>query len=393
MAHELPAEGRAIQLAVADATVTVWSPEPAVADWITRYVAPWWRVTPSGCAAGGPEVTVTTGGFAELAAEVSAAGFREVAYPRAATRYALGRQNTVIAVTPTDRVGYRYTPGSGRMDVHAEEPHALPRAAARVARELVRAQLVATGWTLLHASAVVWPGDGEAVLVLGGRGAGKSTTAFTLASRGAGLLGNDRVFARAAPGSGVELAPWPSGAAVGLGLLGALGWAQVVRERLAGGAAPHPAQDARVTAALLAGRIEALFSAGRELKAHLRPSDLTDWFGVVGAAAGRVTTVVFPAVRRAAQPRKDDACGAAAVSDADFMTGVTEDSYPDIFGLTGGMGAGWPRARAEVAARLADVPGHAVVLGHDPRANAAFLTGLTRAAASAPAPAVAVEGA
>jgi len=99
---------------------------------------------------------------------------------------------------------------------------ALVRATVRVVRELVRAQLVAAGWVLLHASAVAWPGGG-AVLALGGRGAGKTTVACTLASGGAGLLGNDRVFARPTTDGGVELAPWPAGAAIGLGLMGVLG--------------------------------------------------------------------------------------------------------------------------------------------------------------------------
>lgn len=377
-----------LQLAVGAVGVTVRSPHRSVVDWIARYVGPWWHTAPADGAQGNPVVTATATGFTELAAEVDAAGWQEDSYPRAATRYALGREGTVIAVTPSDRVGYRYTSATRRMDVHGEQPAALARAAARVARELVRAQLVADGWVLLHASATVWSG-GQAVLVLGGRGAGKSTIAFTLAAAGAGLLGNDRVFARPTGDGGVELAPWPSGAAVGLGLLGALGWTGVARERLAAGAAPHPSQDARVTAAILAGHTTALFDGGRELKAHIRPEDFTGWFGLSGATTGRVAAVFFPAIRPEATPGLDDTRYGAAVgvAESDFMTGETEDSYPDIFGLTGGMGAGTPQARAETAARLAAVPGHAVVLGHDPGANAAFLTRL----APAPQPTLVVE--
>ncbi|MCX2968211.1 MULTISPECIES: hypothetical protein [Streptomyces] len=356
-------------------------------DWIARYVGPWWHTSRADDVMGGPVVTATATGFNELAAEVEAARWQEVGYPRAATRYTPGRdEGTVIAVTPSDRVGYRYTAATDRMGVHSEQPRSLARAAVRVARELVRAQLVVDGWVLLHASATVWP-SGGAVLALGGRGAGKSTLAFTLAAAGAGLLGNDRVFARPAPEGGVELAPWPSGAAIGLGLLGALGWTEVAREYLAAGAPPHPSQDARATAAILAGHTTALFDKGREVKAHIRPEDFTGWFGLSGAACGRVTAVVFPAIRHGVRPGLDGTRDVAAVgvSEADFMMGATEDSYPDIFGLTGGRGAGTAQARAEVAARLAAVPGHAVVLGHDPGANAAFLTRLV------PAPRPAVE--
>ncbi|MFP8886756.1 hypothetical protein [Streptomyces mangrovi] len=368
--------------------VTVRSPHRSVVEWIARYVGLWWHTAPADGESGNPVVTATATGFDELAAEVEAARWQEVSYPRAATRYALGREGTVIAVTPSDRVGYRYAIITRRMDVHGEQPQVLARAAARVARELVRAQLVADGWVLLHASAVVWPG-GRAVLALGGRGAGKSTVAFTLAAAGAGLLGNDRVFARPASDGGVELAPWPSGAAMGLGLLGALGWTEVVREHLAAGGAPHPSQDARATAAILAGHTTPLFDAGREVKAHIRPEDFTGWFGLSGAATGRVAALIFPAVRPGARPGLDGTRDVAAVgvSESDFMMGATEDSYPDIFGLTGGRGAGTQQARAEVAARLATVPGHVVVLGHDLGANAAFLTRL----APAPEAAVVVE--
>jgi hypothetical protein len=359
-------------LAAGAVGVTVRSPDRSVTDWVAGYVEPWWSAVPAERGTDDPVVTATPTGFMELAAEVDTTRWQEVGYPRLATRFALGRKGTVVAVTPKARVGYRYSPATGHMDVCAEQPQVLARAAVRMARELVRAQLVAEGWVLLHASAAVWPG-GQAVLALGGRGAGKSTVAFTLAAAGAGLLGNDRVFARPAPGGGVKLAPWPSGAAVGLGLLGALGWTSVARERLDAGAQPHPAQDARVTAAILAEQTTPVFEGSRELKAHLRPDELTGWFGLAGAATGRVSVAVFPIIRAGVRPGRDDARCPAVVSESDFMTGPTEDSYPDIFGLTGGMSAGTAQARAEVADRLTQLPAHALILGHDTDENAAYL--------------------
>ena len=293
MAEWVPPQvgGRAVRLSVARTTVTVRSPLPAVVERVARYVSPWWDVAP-GQGTTGPVVTARLGGFEDLEREVAGGAWREVPYPRAATRYARLRSGTsVVAVTPTERVAFRYTPATGRMEVHGHEPEALVRASVRVARELVRAQLIAAGWVVLHASAVV-VADGRALLVLGGRGAGKSTAAFTLASRGARLLGNDRVFARARDDGAVELAPWPSGAAVGLGLLGALGWTRVVRTRLLGGAEPHPSQDAKVTAAIAAGCTGRLGADGRELKAHLRPHEFAEWFErrlrVLGPGGGGV---------------------------------------------------------------------------------------------------------
>ncbi len=383
MAEWVPPQvgGRAIRLSVAGTTVTVRSPLPAVVERVARYVGPWWDVAP-GQATTGPVVTARLGGIEDLEREVAGGAWREVPYPRAATRYARLRAGTnVVAVTPTERLAFRYIPSTGRMEVHGPEPEALIRAGVRAARELVRAQLITAGWVVLHASAVV-AADGRAVLVLGGRGAGKSTAAFTLASRGARLLGNDRVFARARGDGAVELAPWPSGAAVGLGLLGALGWTRIVRQRLPGGAEPHPSQDAKVTAAIAAGCTERLGADGRELKAHLRPHEFAEWFDVACASSGRVAAVFFPAVREGVVPGIDVG-RRVAVSESDFMMGDQEDSYPDIFGLTDGQVGGTAHARAAVAAALGRLPTHAVILGHEPGANAAFLTSLLAKPAAA----------
>ncbi|MFC0863325.1 hypothetical protein ACFHYQ_13585 [Sphaerimonospora cavernae] len=369
--------GNAVRVTAGETSVIVSSPDPGIIDWITGYVTPWWHIA-SANAADGPLVVATVSGVDEVAAEVAAGAWEEVGYPRATTRYARKEDDTVIAVTPGERVAYRYTPSLHRMDVHGHESLTLARASVRVARELVRAQMVGAGWTLLHASAAVMP-DGRAVLTLGGRGAGKSTVAFTLASRGAGLLGNDRVFARVHRDGGVELAPWPSGAAVGLGLLGALGWMDIARQRLANGAGPHPSQDPRVTAALLAGTTTALREGTRELKAHIRPEEFFSWYGLTGASSGRVAAVLFPAFHSDAEPKIEPG-RTAAVADADFVMGAQEDSYPDIFGLTGGLGAGSAHARAAVAAELDKLPGYAVVLSHDHGANAVLLTSVAQGA-------------
>ncbi|WP_244189704.1 hypothetical protein [Streptomyces incarnatus] len=53
---------------------------------------------------------------------------------------------------------------------------------------MIRASLLRDGWTLLQASGVVR--DDRALLTFGSKGAGKTTTALLLASRGAQLLAN-----------------------------------------------------------------------------------------------------------------------------------------------------------------------------------------------------------
>ncbi|MFH9677794.1 hypothetical protein ACH4L5_36920 [Streptomyces sp. NPDC017405] len=69
--------------------------------------------------------------------------------------------------------------------------------------------------------------------------------------------------------------------------------------------------------------------------------------------------------------------GERTLGESDFMSGATEDRYPDHFGLAHGIdGGGNDLARATVAEHLASLPHHQVVLGHDVTANADFLTKL-----------------
>ncbi|GAA1899479.1 hypothetical protein GCM10009716_06630 [Streptomyces sodiiphilus] len=373
-----PASKREITIAVQGATVAVASPHTEVTDWVASYFGPWWP------AARGDTVAFTVVAREEpvryeaVTVAVTQSGFEETGYPRVPTRYARYGDGTVYAVAPEDRIAYRWSPGRRRMTVYGSKTlvDPLARATARVSRELIRAQLIDQGWCLLHASAAVLPG-GQAVLVLGNRGAGKTTTAFCLTTVGAELLANDRVFARPAPdGDGVELLAWPSGAAVGLGLMNALGWTRIAARRLAQGMVPHTSQDGEVTAALHGEWTDPVLGGdGRELKAHLRPEEFA-WYGVRTVATGRVATALFPRVEAGATPHLVEGGPPPDVEPGHFMTGSQEDSYPDVFGLTGGRGAGQPGARAALCTALASMPRRRLVLGHDIGANAAFVAGL-----------------
>ncbi|MBB1244932.1 hypothetical protein GL263_15355 [Streptomyces durbertensis] len=376
-------ESVTILTAAAEGSVSVVAQDPSVIEWVKRYLSPWWTV---GRQAGGA-ATVTAAHdpveYQALASAVAATAYEEAAYPRSRTFYTREAGGcTVLAFTPAQQVAYRYTAAARRMDVVAFAPDAdvLARAAVRVSRELMRAQLVADGWAVLHGSAAVTD-RGRAVLTLGDRGVGKTTVAFTLAASGAGLLANDRVFARAQPdASGVELLAWPSGAAVGLGLMGALGWVDAARARLAAGETAHPSQDRRVTDALLAGRTQALREGARELKAHVRPEEFAGWYGVTTVGSAQVGLVLFPRTVSGAVPAVDRD-GKTELVEEHFMCGSQEDSYPDIFNLTGGEGGGSARARADLAQALGALPRQALVLGHDHAANADLLAALAERSA------------
>ncbi|MCF3960589.1 hypothetical protein [Streptomyces fuscigenes] len=90
------------------------------------------------------------------------------------------------------------------------------------------------------------------------------------------------------------------------------------------------------------------------------------------ATGGTVAGLLFPEVDADAAP--DVVGGTRTLGEADFMSGATEDRYPDVFEVAGGVdGGGRASARAEVAARLAVLPHRAVRLSHDVPASAAVL--------------------
>lgn len=374
----------AVRLESAGASVTVVSSERAVTDWSARYFGPWWKAAevPSEGVCAGAVVTaaVDTSQYDDVSFAVTQAPHTSTDYARA--QLLLARDvsaGTVRAVSPKQALAYRSEPGAARLDVIGCQTEDVATATARLAREMMRGQLLRDGWAVLHASAVV-DGDGRTVLTLGSKGAGKTTTALALAAGGGyGLLANDRVFVRPNDRGGVDVLPWPAAAALGLGLLKALGWFAEVRERLEAGESLHPTQDARVTEAIRTGDSVPLWEGGKELKAQVFPDQFPEWFGVPLATEGEAAALVFPRIDREAVPAVEER--ERALSDRDFMSGATEDRYPDVFGLLGVDGGGAVGARREVARLLAGLPHHSVVLGHDLAENAHFLSGLTKGCA------------
>ncbi|MGW2777237.1 hypothetical protein ACWC4C_32860 [Streptomyces olivaceoviridis] len=367
----------ATRLHAADASVTVLSNTPFVTDWARRYFGSWWNAfeIPASSVCAGPLVTadIDEKAYTDLSALVGACSRSEVTYAKALLLLARDSTGTITAVAPDEQLGYRSEQLGGRVTIFGCAPEPLALATARIAREMIRAALLRDGWTLLHASAVVR--EGRALLTFGSKGAGKTTTALLLASRGAELLANDRVFVKVV-GDDLRVLPWPSAAAIGLGLLDALGLYDVVRDRLMNGEQLHPTQHRDVTDALLAGRREPLRKpGGTEKKVQVFPDQFVTWFGMELATGGCAAGLLFPQIDPAASPGLVD--GDRTLGEDDFMSGATEDRYPDHFGLAYGInGGGSDLARAAVADRLSGLPHHQVVLGHDVAANADFLAKL-----------------
>lgn len=369
----------ATRLIAAAAAVTVFSNRPEVTGWALRYFGPWWNATAvDPCGADTEDVVsadVDPDTYAEITRLVrDGRATQAVDYAKHPLLVAQDGQD-IIATSPDEGLAYRSTPSAGRLVLAGTGTGTRPLAlaAARLAREAIRGQFLRDGWAVLHSSAVVRPDDGATVLTFGDKGAGKTTTALLLASRGWQLLANDRVLVRPSGERDVEVVPWPSAAALGLGLLHALGWDGKAREHLRAGGSFHPTQHETVTEALLAGDHTPLWeNARRERKVQVFPDQFPGLFGVPLATSGRAACLLFPQIDADAAPEAID--GARTLGKADFMSGATEDRYPDVFGQMGGVdGGGRDSARTEVAARLAQLPHRAVRLSHDIPASAAVL--------------------
>ncbi len=350
--------------------VTVSSLTRAVADWPLRYLGPWWSVT---AAEGRVERLVR----ADVSPDEALDAIGQVLGNPVATsvRYAgeelvFLRRGTVVHAAQ-DGLAYRYTPG-GELRIVGLRESEVAVAAVRLAREMLRGRLLADGWLLLRASAVVGS-DGRAVLVLGEEGAGKTTAAFLLAQvPGWSLLSDDRVLVRSDGEGRVRVLPWPSAAAVGFGLLEACGWYEPVRERLKCGELPHPTQRRQVTRALLAGdRRPRREADGAELKVRLWPDQLRDWLGLSLAAHGHgvVSRLLFPMTRSYVRAgRLNDT---RRITTDDVITASRDEQYPDVFGFT--LSCTHPRRLVEAMSGLRQ---DSVLLGRDADGNRAFLLDL-----------------
>ncbi|WP_326694752.1 hypothetical protein [Streptomyces sp. NBC_01766] len=373
----------ATRLEAATAAVTVLSNRPEVTAWALRYFGPWWNATSVDAASVRADAVVIADVNRDACEKITL--LIHDSRPTDSVDYAkhpllVARDGEDIIATSRDEgIAYRSTPSSNRIFLAGTDAQSLALAAARLAREAIRGQLLRAGWAVLHSSAVVRPDDGATLLTFGDKGAGKTTTALLLASRGWQLLANDRVLVRPTGERDVEVVPWPSAAALGLGLLHSLGWDIPAREHLRAGGAFHPTQHESVTEALLAGDHTPLWETPkRERKVQVFPDQFPDLFDVPLATGGWVVGLLFPQIDAGMAPDALDST--RTLGEEDFMSGATEDRYPDVFGQARGVdGGGRESARAEVASRLAMLPHRAVRLNHDIPASAALLSKVTDA--------------
>ncbi|MBO0918085.1 hypothetical protein J1C73_28385, partial [Streptomyces laculatispora] len=151
----------ATRLDAAAAAVTVLSNRPEVTDWTLRYFGPWWKAASVDAAA------VCAG--AVVIADVKPDAYEKITRlvhdgrPTEPVDYAkhlllVARDGEdIIAASPSEGAAYRSTPSAGRLVLAGTDAQPLALAAARLAREAIRGQLLRDGWAVLHSSAVVRP--------------------------------------------------------------------------------------------------------------------------------------------------------------------------------------------------------------------------------------------
>lgn len=365
----------AIQVSVADALVTVITTEPAVRDWLTSYLGAWWTVrelpTTDGVS-GSPVLrcSLDPAAYWSTHEQVHHQPHQLVEFARKPIQVA-SRSDGVHAIDPGEQVAYHATCEAGQVDLIAVEPIGLCLAAARIARELVRVQLEADGWSILHASAVVQ--EDSALLTLGAKGAGKTTVALLLSSDGWRLLANDRVFIHPAT---LVLLPWPSAAALGIGLLHAHGLLGKVRERITLGHQLHPTVAPTVVTAISHGRTEALIDEhGKELKPQFFPHQLVDWLGLRLAHSATAGQLLFPHIDPTGQPQLEPA--PRTLTNTDFFDPAGDDRYPDFLGLARISPEQRHQMWARIGERVESLPHRGVLLNHDMARSRQLLATLT----------------
>ncbi len=356
-------QSQAVHITTGEATCLVVSEHPAVLDWITLYLGSWWTVTPARATPGESGDAVLRCRLDPDAHEQARAAVHNQPHPvvefaRKPVQVVDDRAG-VRAVDVEEQVAYHAT-GDGRdVTLIAADSLGLCLAAARIARELIRVQLEAGGWVILHASAAVR--DGHAILALGGKGAGKTTTALLLAGDGLALLANDRIFLH--PDT-LALLPWPSVAALGLGLLFGHGLLDGVRARLVAGQRLHPTVDPTVTVAILHGHHTPLIDdRGKELKPQFFPHQLVDWLGLRLARSAVAGGLLFPHVSPTTQPALWPT--EQTLAGSDFFDPDSDDRYPDFLRLARTT----PKRRSELWSQarrqIATLPRSSVELNYD----------------------------
>lgn len=354
-------------------SATLSTPDPSITEWIDEYIGEWWnldRAAP-GIDAHRPIVaSIDQDLYEEISRRTSADGHPISTFIRTPGRRWDEGDLTYVDV-PSRAVSFRLDRAAGRLEIVGADEDQTKLEASRFLRNTVTERLERDGWTVMHAACIVT--DGDAVLFIGEKGAGKTTTSLTACiAWGASSLANDRCLVKVVRGE-LKVLPWPGSISVGFGLLASLGWFQDLSAAMRTGTRQHPFQDPKATAKLATGQASVSFGEdGREVKAEIMPRDLTRLFGVPLSREARVTRIIFPAVHRDGQTGFSPT-DHTAESLLEHTLHGPGSGYPDFLSLGETDQPKDRRATWEALDYAAAIPQYSLRLGWDPRANARFL--------------------
>ena len=376
-----------VAVRLAGSTATIEARTAGIADWALRYIGCWWPRT------------AETRGIPQSSRRVVCGVVDGEAYERTAALVAMDPEpvatfirvpglrrtvdDVVYAHCPHRQVGYEHDRATGRIAVAGLDEAQVKLDVARIARGLVTDQLEQKGWTVLHAACVTGADGGT--LVLGHRGAGKTTTSLTMSEiSGRSLLANDRCLLKA-ESDGVRVLPWPGSVSVGFGLLAALGWTEHVANSVRRGTEQHPFQHPSVAELVAAGQFAPRFADdGRELKVELMPQQLREWFGIDVTAEATLRQVYFPEVTAGAVPTVGSATTSPDCFREHTLFGLAS-GYPNFLGLPPAPPPDGRPDTAQLFRALTELPTFHIRLAHDVAANRQVLqaalgssAGLTR---------------
>lgn len=193
----------------------------AMAQRLIRFLAPYFRVQEGDAV---PDVAITLAPYARAQEHVPDTAPQAVDFRRSSCpSYNLSGRlwtapDTAIAVDDASAVAYVVDRASRQVTFFGAEEN--PGSTIHLhdfTRYLALLIAQSKGWVLLHASAVTI--EGSVVIVMGHKGAGKTTTMLSLVERqGAHYFSGDKVLAKVV-GSDLCLKAWPDIPYIGLGSL------------------------------------------------------------------------------------------------------------------------------------------------------------------------------
>ena len=289
-----------------DAALEVVTDDPGTGRWLSEFLRPWFAVEPSGRAGVVVQFTALAGAHAALQGRRTRATERPVPV--------FGLDSAVVSlpgwfdaggmrVLADEEQGCFYRVRPGMVQIVADPGNLRSRVGLlRVVRELAALRaLVRPELVDLHAAAFTI--RGRAVLLVGGKRAGKTTLlVHALTSGQAGLLANDRVLVDA--GSG-RVQGVPTMVVVREGTVrtfpalsrGLPGWAALLHGGEAAAGVASPGRQLVLSPAQLAGRTGAAVAAHAPLGAIVFPE--------ISAAAGGLSLEGAEAAEAAARLREN----------------------------------------------------------------------------------------